>query len=135
MNAFAANDPESTLAIWHRLGLGPDPECPVIALVHLRRERAHRGEQFARLVAGPLEADRVLLVGEATDLVEKQALGHGLPRHRLENLGPAEPARGLRSACSRSRRAARSWWAWGNLVGRGDAIARFFENRRVVPCS
>jgi poly-gamma-glutamate synthase PgsB/CapB len=131
VNAFAANDPESTLAIWNRLGLGPNPECPVIALVHLRRERAHRGEQFARLVAGPLQADRVLLVGDSTDLVEKQALGYGLPRHRLENLGPADPARVFERAFELTPHRS-VVVGMGNLVGRGDLIARYFENRRVV---
>lgn len=132
VNAFAANDPESTLAIWNQLELRRDPERPAIALVNLRRDRAERGSQFAALVAGPLEADHVVLVGDTTDLVEKQALGHGLPRHRLVNLGPAEPAEVFEAVFELTP--ARSVVVGiGNLVGRGERIASYFENRRIVP--
>ena len=131
VNAFAANDPESTLAIWKRLGLTAGTDRPVMALVHLRRERAHRGEQLARLVAGPLEADHVILVGEATDLVEKQALGYGLPRQKLVNLGAADPEEVFERTFELTPQ--RSVVVGiGNLVGRGDQIVRYYENRRVV---
>ena len=132
VNAFAANDPESTLAIWNRLGLRRGTDRPVTALVHLRRDRPQRGEQFARLVAGPLSADHVVLVGDSTDLVEKQALGHGLPAHRLVNLGTAEPAEVFETVFELTP--SRSVVVGiGNLVGRGERIASYFENRRVVP--
>jgi poly-gamma-glutamate synthase PgsB/CapB len=132
VNAFAANDPESTLAIWQRLGLERNPECPVTALLHLRRDRPQRGTQFARLVAGPLAVDHVILVGDATDLVEKQVLGYGLPPQQLTNLGPAEPAEVFETAFELTP--ARSVVVGiGNLVGRGEQIVHYFENRRVVP--
>jgi poly-gamma-glutamate synthase PgsB/CapB len=132
VNAFAANDPESTLAIWRRLGLAASADRPVLALVHLRRERAHRGAQMARLVAGPLPADHVILVGEATDLVEKQALGFGLAREKLLNLGAAEPEEVFERTFQLTPR--RSVVVGiGNLVGRGERIVRYYENRRVVP--
>jgi poly-gamma-glutamate synthase PgsB/CapB len=132
VNAFAANDPESALAIWRRLGLERNPDCPVTALLHLRRDRPQRGMQFARLVAGPLAVDHVILVGDATDLVEKQVLGFGLPPQRLTNLGAAEPAEVFESAFELTP--ARSIVVGiGNLVGRGEQIVHYFENRRVVP--
>jgi poly-gamma-glutamate synthase PgsB/CapB len=133
VNAFAANDPESTLAIWDRLGLERNPELPVTALLHLRRDRGQRGEQFARLVAGPLVADHVVLVGEATDLVEKMVLGHGLPHERLVNLGSASAAEVFETAFQLTPK--RSVVVGiGNIVGRGEEIVDYFENRRVVPC-
>ncbi len=132
VNAFAANDPESTLAIWRRLRLERNPDCPVTALLHLRRDRPQRGAQFARLVAGPLALDHVILVGDATDLVEKQVLGYGLPPHRLTNLGAADPAEVFETAFELTP--ARSIVVGiGNLVGRGEQIVHYFENRRVVP--
>jgi poly-gamma-glutamate synthase PgsB/CapB len=132
VNAFAANDPDSTLAIWRRLGLTAGTDRPVLALVHLRRDRAHRGAQLARLVAGPLEADHVILVGEATDLVEKQALGYGLPREKLLNLGPAEPEDVFERTFQLTPQKS-IVVGIGNLVGRGERIVRYYENRRIVP--
>jgi poly-gamma-glutamate synthase PgsB/CapB len=132
VNAFAANDPESTLEIWRRLGLRRDPDRPAIALLNLRRDRAHRGHQFAKLVAGPLEADSVVLVGETSDLAEKQAIGYGLAPSRIVNLGPAEPAEVFEAVFELTP--ARSVVVGiGNLVGRGERIAHYFENRRIVP--
>ena len=123
---------ETGRAIWERLDLGQDPERPVLALLHLRRDRAERGEQFARLVAGPLAADHVILVGETTDLAEKQVLGFGLAPQKLMNLGAAEPGEVFEAAFELTPQ--RSVVVGiGNLVGRGERIASYFENRRIVP--
>jgi hypothetical protein len=74
----------------------------------------------------------VILVGDATDLVEKQVLGYGLPPQQLTNLGPAEPAEVFETAFELTP--ARSVVVGiGNLVGRGEQIVHYFENRRVVP--
>jgi poly-gamma-glutamate synthase PgsB/CapB len=132
VNAFAANDPHSTLAIWERLGLRSSPDRPVLVLLHLRRDRARRGKQFARLVAGPVDADHVILVGESTDLVAKQVLGFGLPPQKLSDLGAVEPEEVFEKAFELTP--ARSVVVGiGNLVGRGERMVSYFENRRVVP--
>lgn len=86
VNAFAANDPESTLAVWRRLGLHERPEEAVV-LFNNRADRLRRARDLAPIFgAGGLDAARVVVCGEATaqfvDLVRRR-----VPRDRLVDAG------------------------------------------------
>src|SRR5262249_21850228 len=87
VNAFAANDPDSTVLIWDRLGLGSGDGGRTVVLANCRRDRLHRSSQIAELVAGRLRADHVVLTGEGTGLVARPIVSRGLPAHRLSDLG------------------------------------------------
>jgi len=132
INAFAANDPDSTRLIWSRLGLDrPEPGVRRIVLANCRGDRLERSGQIAQLVARHLPADHVVLSGEGTALVALRAVSNGLDRARLSDFGGmgAElvfervinlvPERGVVVGI-------------GNIVGLGQEIALHFKNRAVA---
>ncbi len=65
VNAFAANDPASTLAVWRRLGLA---ECPAEAVVlfNNRSDRLRRARDLAPMFGKGIEAVRIVVCGQAT---------------------------------------------------------------------
>lgn len=75
VNAFAANDPESSLAVWRRLGLHERPEEAVV-LFNNRADRLRRTRDLAPLFGGDIQATRVVACGQATaqflDLVRRR---------------------------------------------------------------
>ena len=71
-NIFAANDLESTISIWDRLGLGRRPDCPSIALLNLRGDRIDRSLQFAEAIEKDLLADYYILVGDPSRSVVRR---------------------------------------------------------------
>lgn len=129
VNAFAANDPDSTLLIWRRLGLEtPRPGVARIVLANCRPDRVQRSAQIAELVAMRLHADHVVLSGDGTDLVAYLAARHGLPPERLHNLGQ----RGAESVYEHVLGLVRDQAVVvgiGNIVGLGEEIVLHFRNR------
>ena len=131
VNAFAANDPDSTLLIWQRLGLEHEtPGVRHIVLANCRPDRLQRSDQLAEFVARRVRADHVILSGEGTDLVGFLAVKYGLAPDRLSNLG----GRGAESVYEHvldlvEREAVVV--GIGNIVGLGEDIALHFRNRAV----
>ena len=131
VNAFAANDPDSTRLIWRRLGLDrAEPGVRRIVLANCRADRLQRSGQIAKLVRYDLPADHVVLSGEGTALVAFQAVSHGLDRKKLSDLGglTAEQVyeRVLNLVEDRGVVV-----GIGNIVGLGQEIVLHFKNRAV----
>ena len=131
VNAFAANDPQSTRLIWQRLGLDrAEPGVRRIVLANCRGDRLQRSGQIAKLVSHDLPADHVVLSGEGTPLVASQAVSQGLDRKRLSDLGGlnAEQVyeRVLNLAEDRGVVV-----GIGNIVGLGQEIVLHFKNRAI----
>lgn len=129
VNAFAANDPDSTRLIWTRLGLDEAiPGVRRIVLANCRADRLQRSGQIATLVARQLPVDHVVLSGEGTALVAFQAVNQGLDPSRLTDCGGKNaeqvfervlslvPSRGIVVGV-------------GNIVGLGQEIVLHFQNR------
>ncbi|MBI5711385.1 MAG: poly-gamma-glutamate synthase PgsB [Candidatus Eisenbacteria bacterium] len=131
VNAFAANDPDSTLLIWQRLGLEQRrPGVQRMILANCRPDRLQRSGQIAELVAKRLSADHVVLSGEGTDLVAFQALNGGLDRERLSNLGGLGAEAVYEHVLALVRHEA-VIVGIGNIVGLGEEITLHFSNRAV----
>jgi poly-gamma-glutamate synthase PgsB/CapB len=131
VNAFAANDPDSTFLIWRRLGLSePTPGTQRIVLANCRGDRLQRSGQIAELVGRRLPADHVVLSGEGTDLVAFQAVRGGLDPEKLSNLGGLDAERVYERVLDLVREKA-VVVGIGNIVGLGEAIALHFSNRAV----
>ncbi len=65
-NIFAANDLESTITVWQKLGLGRTPDdgdVVTVALLNLRADRIDRSLQYAEAVEKGLIADQYILIG------------------------------------------------------------------------
>jgi hypothetical protein len=133
VNAFAANDPDSTRLIWERLGLGRRrPGMRRLVLANCRSDRLQRSEQIATLVARTLDADHVVLSGEGTAVVAFQAVQQGLDPGRLTDLG----GRSAEQVYERILGLAGSHATVvgiGNIVGLGQEIVLHFLNRAERP--
>ena len=132
VNAFAANDPDSTRLIWSRLGLDrPEPGLRRILLANCRADRLQRSGQIAELVGKQLSADRVVLTGEGTRLVAARALSLGLDRARLSDLGGLDAERVFERVLGLVEDRAIVVGV-GNIVGLGQEIVLHFKNRAVT---
>jgi len=131
VNAFAANDPDSTLLIWERLGLGvAEPGVARIVLANCRDDRLQRSGQIAELIARQLSADHAVLTGLGTELVAFQAVRAGLPRERLSDLGGLDAERVYERVLDLAGQRA-VVVGIGNIVGLGEEIVLHFKNRAV----
>jgi poly-gamma-glutamate synthase PgsB/CapB len=90
-NGFAANDPQSTLAVWDKIvALGYSAEQPLIVM-NARADRTDRTAQFVREVFPFLPAYALLAIGQRTDLIS-EAIADGRLQPTtyidLEDAGP-----------------------------------------------
>jgi poly-gamma-glutamate synthase PgsB/CapB len=93
-NIFAANDLESTITVWQKLGLratSRDDEWVSVALLNLRADRIDRSLQFAEAVERALVADHYILIGGVPSSVERR-FSAAVPAGRLwvHGNGPVE---------------------------------------------
>jgi poly-gamma-glutamate synthase PgsB/CapB len=131
VNAFAANDPDSTLLIWQRLGLeSRESGTQRIVLANCRPDRIQRSEQIADFVARRIDADHVVLSGEGTDLVAYQAVNLGLSPEKISNLGRRSAESVYEHVLDLVREQA-TVVGIGNIVGLGEEIVLHFSNRAV----
>ena len=68
-NAFAANDPESSLMIWNSIVKHVDADEHLIILLNTRKDRQDRAKQLIELIALKLNYSSVALIGDVVDLV------------------------------------------------------------------
>jgi poly-gamma-glutamate synthase PgsB/CapB len=131
VNAFAANDPDSTLLIWQRLGLGrAEPGVRRIVLANCRDDRLQRSEQIAEFVARRVEADHVVLTGLGTELVAYKAVQQGLARERITDLGGRSAEEVYERVLDLVEDRA-VVVGIGNIVGLGEEVVLHFKNRAV----
>ncbi len=86
VNAFAANDRESTVAVWNAVVPTSVPGRTVIAVASMRADRPDRAFQFGEILAEDIEADYYILTGHVTGPVKSVALARGLPPEKLVDL-------------------------------------------------
>ena len=82
-NAFAANDPESSVMIWNSIS-STVKEAQLVFLLSIRHDRQSRAIQLITL-ASTLTCDLIVLIGETTDVIENKALSLGIPREKIVN--------------------------------------------------
>lgn len=130
-NAFAANDRDSTLMIWRRLGLESRREHPVLVVINTRGDRLQRSEQFGRMMADDLPARCFFLVGEFTHATQEIALRQGLDPERVVNLGRCTAEEAIEAILTRTESQA-TVLCMGNIKGVGEELVQYVENRSVA---
>jgi poly-gamma-glutamate synthase PgsB/CapB len=131
-NIFAANDLESTISIWERLGLGEPEEGPTIALLNLRGDRIDRSIQFAEAVEARLKADYYVVVGEISNSVRRR-FERQVPPGQLLALGRVRPVEIFDRLAEIGRPRARVGGV-GNIGGLGHEILAFLSQSRETRC-
>jgi len=132
-NAFAANDPNSTLMVWNKIKNEIGFEGVRVILLNTRHDRMDRAKQLAEMVATKLEdeIDYLILMGQSPEVVANMTIGYGLPQKKIINLGWVEPAKVFEKLLSITNISS-TIVAIGNMGGKGAETAEFFENRSIV---
>lgn len=132
VNAFAANDPDSTLIVWNRLGLDEPPDAwKRIVLLNCRGDRVHRSTQLGDLLSeGRIAPDHVVLTGEETGMIALRLVSRGYPRERLSSIGNLDPERIYERLLNLVDEQA-VVVGIGNIVGGGEEIVEFIRARAV----
>lgn len=131
-NAFAANDPHSTMMIWNMLKNDLGINESVIILLNTRHDRLDRAKQLAEMVGAKMndEIDFLMLMGESTDVVESMSRDYGTDKRKIVNIGFKEPNEIFEKIISLTAKTS-TVLAIGNMGGKGAALAEYFESRSV----
>ncbi|MBX2991534.1 MAG: poly-gamma-glutamate synthase PgsB [Bacteroidetes bacterium] len=129
-NAFAANDPDSTLLVWKRLKEETGLDGTRIVLLNTRQDRMDRARQLTELAGRKLTPDMeyLMLIGNNTDVVKHMAMGYGVPQEKILSIGWAPPETVFEKALAATQRAS-TIVAIGNMGGMGGKVAEYFEHR------
>lgn len=132
-NAFAANDPDSSLMVWRmirdEIGFSGKP----IILLNTRQDRLDRAKQLAEMCAKRLEGEMeyLVLIGESTDVVENLSIRYGFPKKKIITLGWTTPEKVFEKFLSLAKDDV-TILAIGNMGGMGAETAKYFENRSIT---
>ncbi len=129
VNAFAANDPESTMGIHRRLlesqRLGPEA-C--IGLLSLRSDRGDRSLQWAEaLEAGALVGFRRLFVAGLHARALRYRLRHHPEARRIEILRPSAPEGIMGQLLGREGEGGGILFGFGNIAGLGLSMVEHWR--------
>jgi poly-gamma-glutamate synthase PgsB/CapB len=128
VNAFAANDPDSTVMIWDRLIQTLEPDRKKIVLVNSRGDRIQRSQQLGILISKQLAADAYILAGEFTKIIEDEAVSLGLDEEKIDNMGGESVANIFEMVLDYTPERSMVF-AIGNIGGIGQQIVNFFKHR------
>jgi len=133
LNAFAANDPQSTLMIWEKIKNEIGFSGVKIILLNTRQDRLDRAKQLSSMIGSELydQFDYLILIGQSLEVVEELAVSNGVKRNKILNLGWTEPEAVFEAILAYTLEQS-TVVAIGNMGGMGGKVADFFENRSVV---
>ncbi len=132
-NAFAANDPDSTLMVWNKVRDEIGMQGTRIVLLNTRQDRLDRAKQLAEMVGKKLrqEVDFLILIGQSTEVVEGMTTSNGLSNKKILNMGWTTPAKVFEKVLHVTNQKS-TIVAIGNMGGMGAETAEFFENRSSI---
>jgi poly-gamma-glutamate synthase PgsB/CapB len=132
-NAFAANDPQSTLMIWKKIKEEIGLHGVKMILLNTRQDRLDRAKQLTGMIGSELnnQFDYLILIGQSAEVVEELAVASGIKRNKIVNLGWTEPEAVFEAILAYTIEQS-TVVAIGNMGGMGGKVADFFENRSVV---
>jgi len=91
VNAFAANDIQSTVFLWHFLGLDRPNGRQVGIVINNRADRMRRAVDMARMITQEVQADWYLVAGAEGATFCAMATRNGVPCEKLIDMGGTEP--------------------------------------------
>ena len=128
VNAFAANDPESTELIWERVVEKYGEGRSRIALVNCRFDRPQRSQQLATVASRWSPADHYVLMGSGTLLFAKAATAGGIMPSDITIVEGDDIDEVFETILEQSGRDPLIV-GMCNVKGGGTELARFFANR------
>jgi poly-gamma-glutamate synthase PgsB/CapB len=134
-NGFAANDPQSAIAVWEKIVANGFPAQEPIIVFNCRADRVERTRQFVRDVLPQLPPHRLLAIGSRTELIA-EAIAEGelevIDYIDLENADAINITKALMNFSSERQRtlgynAACSVVGLGNIHGAGMELLRYLR--------
>ena len=131
-NAFAANDPDSTLLVWQKIRDEIGFEGIRIILLNTRQDRLYRARQLAEMVGSRMqdEIDYLMLIGQSTDVVENISISCGIPKKKIISVGWTTPEKVFEKILSVTEKMS-TIVAIGNMGGMGADTVEFFKHRSI----
>lgn len=130
VNAFAANDPDSTEMIWEKVIDHYGQGRYKLAVVNCRFDRPQRSQQLAEVAGRWTPADHYVLMGSGTLLFARAAVAAGIPPSHMtvaEGLDQHE----LFETVLEHARGSALIVGMCNVHGGGAELARHFNNRAI----
>jgi poly-gamma-glutamate synthase PgsB/CapB len=128
VNAFAANDPESTRRLWN-LALQQHPDAKKrIVIFNCRADRPVRSQQLGDACADWSPADHYILMGSGTYFFIRAAMARGISADKLffaENKSDSDIFELILELAGSSTVVV----GMGNTKGQGLSLSRFFRHR------
>lgn len=128
VNAFAANDPDSTERLWERVIEGKGEGRTRIALVNCRADRPNRSGELAAVAGTWSTADQYVLMGSGTFLFARAAVRAGIPADRILVCEHDEPGTVIEEVLAQCPGPS-VIVGMCNIHGGGQEVARWFSNR------
>ncbi|MBI1838323.1 MAG: poly-gamma-glutamate synthase PgsB [Flavobacteriia bacterium] len=130
-NAFAANDPESSLMIWNSIVSTYDSNTCFIILLNTRKDRQDRARQLIELIATGIQAHKVALIGESVELVCEMAQKNKIPENKIIAIG-SKPTNEVYAALCNCSEAKTVIVGIGNMGAGGAELVKYFESESKI---
>ncbi len=127
-NAFAANDPESTIIVWEMLSSRLEKDEKIIAIANSRADRIQRSLQLGKLMGQKIPADLYILVGANLPAIADVMVKNGIPRKKIVFVASGDPKKILDFTLKLDGNK-KFLVGIGNIGGPGHKIADFFEEK------
>ena len=125
-NAFAANDPESSLMIWNNVLENTAPGDIKILLLNTREDRLDRARQLTEMAGHSMSMDLLALIGQRSEVVESMALKNNISKEKIVNIGWTSPEDVFEKIMAVIPKSA-TIVAVGNMGGMGANVVKYFE--------
>lgn len=129
INALAANDPESSLAIFNEIDDRFSPLGDVIILLNSRVDRQDRSVQLIEMVEESIPYDYFVLTGESFKKFQNFTAKYNIPKSKTIGLGSIKPEKIYEDIFSLIKKKG-TIFAIGNVGAGGLDIARYFYKSR-----
>jgi poly-gamma-glutamate synthase PgsB/CapB len=128
VNAFAANDPQSTDCIWNLANKMNPGANTRTTIVNCRSDRPERSIQMAEMCASWKNMDTVFAIGTGTDIFVKKSLSLGISQQRLFGI-ERQPAEAILKKIADVSGRVGLIMGVGNIAGIGMELVDLFRSR------
>ena len=128
VNAFAANDKNSTLLIWENINKRANlKKFLKIGIINNREDRVLRSIQFAHILAEEIILSKIILVGPLSKLSERTLLKLKVPSDKILNLAKITDAESILQIILQFTNNKGLLIGFGNTKGMGQNLIEYFD--------
>jgi len=130
INAMAANDPESTLEIYHQISERFAPLGTIIVMLNSRSDRQDRSMQLLEMAGQGMKFDRIVLTGESMEKFTGMLPKYGIKKELAVGIGWVSPEKAYHKLFELIPDRG-TVFAMGNVGAGGlDIFRHFYKHRR-----